>query len=292
MAVDHEFGAQHTELKLSVVENYLKFFSKALRGKFKELWYIDAFAGTGARTVRVVAKDGDLFEAPAPERVERRRGLARIAIEVEPKFDRLVFMDSKPAHCAALRELANQHPDRDIFVVETDANRAIQDEIGSVNWNGKRAVMFLDPYGMEVEWATLEAIAATKAIDVWFLFPLAGLYRQATRKSGDIDKSKRTAITRILGSDAWEGELYSDLGQADMFGGGEKQRTEDVKGLERYVKERLETIFPKVLGPLALPRGEKPQRYSLFLCISNPAPAAIRLATGVADYIFKAGNSS
>ena len=201
-------------------------------------------------------------------------------------------MDSKPAHCAALRELANQHPDRDIFVVETDANRAIQDEIGKVNWNGKRAVMFLDPYGMEVEWATLEATAATKAIDVWFLFPLAGLYRQATRKSGDIDKSKRTAITRILGSDAWEGELYSDLGQRDMFGGGEKQRTEDVKGLERYAKERLETIFPKVPGPLALPRNEKPQRYSLFLCISNPAPAAIRLATSVAVHIFKAGNSS
>ena len=39
--------------------------------------------------------------------------------------------------------------------------------------------MFLDPYGMEVEWKTLQAVAATRAIDVWFLFPLAGLYRQA-----------------------------------------------------------------------------------------------------------------
>ena len=189
MAVDHEFGAQHTELKLSVVENYLKFFSKALRGKFKELWYIDAFAGTGARTVRVVAKDGDLFEAPAPERVEHRRGSARIAIEVEPKFDRLVFMDSKPAHCAALRELANQHPDRDIFVVETDANRAIQDEIGSVNWNGKRAVMFLDPYGMEVEWATLEAIAATKRSMYGFSFRSPGFIGRRPGKAATLIKA-------------------------------------------------------------------------------------------------------
>jgi len=37
MAVDHEFGDQHTELKLSIVEKYLKFFTKALRGKFEEL---------------------------------------------------------------------------------------------------------------------------------------------------------------------------------------------------------------------------------------------------------------
>ena len=48
MPVDHEFGAQHTELKLSIVESYLKAFVTALTPHFKELWYIDAFAGTGA----------------------------------------------------------------------------------------------------------------------------------------------------------------------------------------------------------------------------------------------------
>ena len=37
MPVDHEFGDQHTELKLSIVEKYLKFFTTALRGKFEEL---------------------------------------------------------------------------------------------------------------------------------------------------------------------------------------------------------------------------------------------------------------
>ena len=92
--------------------------------------------------------------------------------------------------------------------------------------------MFLDPYGMDVEWATLEAIAATEAIDVWFLFSLSGLYRQATRRSSDIDPSKRAAITRILGTNAWEKELYSDVGQRDLFDERqEKQRTPDVRGL-------------------------------------------------------------
>jgi three-Cys-motif partner protein len=92
-------------------------------------------------------------------------------------------------------------------------------------------VMFLDPYGMDVEWATLVAIAATQAIDVWFLFSLSGLYRQATRRSSDIDSDKRAAITRILGTHVWEQELYSDMGQANMFGEQEKQRTADVRGL-------------------------------------------------------------
>jgi three-Cys-motif partner protein len=288
----HEFGGQHTELKLWVVGNYLKQFAKALKPYFAELWYIDAFAGTGSRTVRHEARIGDLLDAAVPERIEQRRGSAKIAIDVAPQFDRLVFMESKPSHCAALRELAHQHRDRDIRIVEGDANRAIQSAIGRGNWCQTRAVMFLDPYGMDVEWATLEAIAATKAIDVWFLFSLSGLYRQATRRSGGIDASKRAAITRILGTDAWEHELYSDLGQADFFGGREKRRTADVRGLEKYTKDRLKTIFPKVLDPLALPLEQGPQRFSLFFCMSNPEPKALGLATRIADHILKVGNSS
>jgi three-Cys-motif partner protein len=196
----HEFGGQHTEFKLWIVENYLKAFAKALTPHFAELWYVDAFAGTGCRTVRHEAREGDLIDAAVPERIEQRRGSVQIAIDVTPQFDRLVFMESKPSHCAALRELARQHSDRDIFIVEDDANRAIQSAIGRGSWRRTRAVMFLDSYGMDVEWATLEAVAATKAIDVWFLFSLSGLYRQATRSSGAIDASKRAAITRIRAS--------------------------------------------------------------------------------------------
>jgi three-Cys-motif partner protein len=164
------------------------------------------------------------------------RGSARIAIDVTPQFDTLVFMESKPSHCAALHELARQHRDRDIRIVEGDADEAIQTAIGRGRWDRTRAVMFLDPCGMDVEWETLEAVAATKAIDVWYLFSLSGFYRQATHRMSDIDDNKREAITRQLGTDTWRRELYSDLGQGDFFGGEEKRRMADVKGLEKYAK--------------------------------------------------------
>jgi len=210
MPVDHEFGDQHTELKLSIVEKYLKFFTTALRGKFEELWYIDA----------VVA--------------------------------------------------ANQ-------------------------WRSTRAVLFLDPYGMQLEWSTLEKVAATKAIDVWFLFSLAGLYRQATRQLADIDEHKRAALTRMFGSDAWEKELYPKTVREDLFDGiseEPRRRSADVAGLEVYAKTRLETIFAAVLKPLPLPLLKKPQRFLLFLCISNDDPKAIGLATKIGNHILRAGNSS
>jgi three-Cys-motif partner protein len=294
-STDHEFGTQDTELKLSVIETYLRTYTKALTGKWSELWYIDAFAGTGSRTVRVAARGGDLFDEAVPEQVERRRGAAKIALDILPAFDRVVFMEHNPRHCAALRELKSHYPDRDIEIVEGDANQLIRNEIRWDGWRQTRAVMFLDPYGMTVEWDTMLAIAETKAIDVWYLFSLSGLYRQAARRIEDVDATKRAAITRMLGTSAWEKELYSrrphDL-FSDLDEGKDQQRAADVKGLEDYVRNRLLQIFPVVMKPLPLPAERKPQRFSLFFAISNPDPKAIGLATKFASYAFKAGRSS
>jgi len=294
MPVDHEFGDQHTELKLSIVEKYLRAFSTALRGKFDELWYIDAFAGTGSRTIRHELRPADLIDPAEPERIERRRGSASIAIDVTPPFDFIVFIESKPSYVSALEDLAARYPGRRIRVVKNDANDALKSLIAANNWRSTRAVLFLDPYGMQLEWSTLEKVAQTGAIDVWFLFSLSGLYRQATRELTDIDQHKRASLTRMFGSDAWEAELYPTTVRDDLFGQIDepRRRTVDVAGLEAYARSRLLTIFGAVLKPLALPRNRKPQRFSLFLCISNKERAAIGLATKIGNQILKAGMSS
>ncbi|TIR18756.1 MAG: three-Cys-motif partner protein TcmP [Mesorhizobium sp.] len=291
---DHEFGGQHTEIKLAIVEAYLKRYSAALHTWCDHVWYIDAFAGTGKRTVRVKARAGDLLEEPAPEQVELRRGSAQIAVDIKPPFDRLIFMDTRRKHVAALEGLKAANPQLDISVLKGNANELIQREIEWDGWKRTRAVMFLDPYGMEVEWETLEKIAATKAIDVWYLFPLAGLYRQAARDMSKIDAIKEGAITRMLGSDEWKGELYSKVKTsltADLLGYLDDtetlQRNADVGGLERYVKKRLKTIFAEVLDPYPLPVVERPQRFSLFCAISNPSPRAIGLAKSFGNDILK-----
>ena len=71
----------------------------------------------------------------------------------------------------------------------------------------------------------------------------------------------------------------------------ELQRTADVRGLEAYVRARLQTIFPAVLRPLALPVNSRPQRFSLFFAMSNPNQQAIGLATRIASHILKVGMS-
>jgi three-Cys-motif partner protein len=195
---DHEFGGVSTDLKLSMVHDYLSAFTRALESKFSERWYIDAFAGTGERTVRLDAIAANLFNEETPDRVERRRGSAQLAIDTAPPFNRLIFMDQKAKHCEALRALAKAHPEKRIDVLQGEANAEIRRLIANHSWASTRAVMFLDPYGMSVEWETLRAIRGTGAIDVWYLVSLAGLFRQAARDESALDEKKSAALTRML----------------------------------------------------------------------------------------------
>ena len=301
---DHAFGGRSTDLKLSLVEGYLNAFTLALNGKY-QLWYIDAFAGTGERTVHHAAADGNLLEESSEARIERLRGSARIALEVDPPFDRLIFVDNKRSHVQALEDLALEYPERNVTVLRGDANKMIVQAIKSQDWSGVRAVMFLDPYGMHVEWDTLREIQSTRAIDVWYLVSLAGLFRQAAKNHNSLSGQKRNAINRMLGTNDWEKEWYSPKRHGTLFEFFDEDyqaeilstesshsRTANVEDIESFVLSRLKGLFPSVLKPLRLRNSGGVSMFSLFFSVSNPDPLAIGLATRIANHMLKAGNSS
>ncbi|MCP3400234.1 three-Cys-motif partner protein TcmP [Bradyrhizobium sp. CCGB20] len=301
--VDHTFGGYHTDLKLSMVEKYLIAFTKALGKATKatgvkfELWYIDAFAGTGYRTVDHPARPPGLFGVEAqPATKELRRGSAQIALEVTPKFDFLVFIEKKAEFAQELEELRARHPQRRIQVIHREANGALLDLLRADKWRSRRAVLFLDPYGMHVDWSTLKEVAATQAIDVWYLFPLAGFYRQMPKLHSKLDQQKRQALIRLFGTTSWEDVFYPKPVKMRTLDGDVREvrvrRAARISAYEKYTKERLETIFGTVLDPLRLPRTKGPVRYLLFLCVSSRKPRAQEIASRIGNHILKAGISS
>ena len=291
---DHQFGGLSTDLKLTLVEGYLKAFTTALRPIFRELWYIDAFAGTGFRTKHLAAAEASLVEPAMEEQVLQLRGSAKIALDVSPEFDRIILIDQSKRHCDALRNLAFEYGTRRVDVLEGDANLQIRFLLDGQKWNNRRAVMFLDPYGMNVDWETLKLIKATEAIDVWYLVSLAGMFRQAARKGNALDEGKRAALTRMLGTDEWEQKWYEAENSPDLFGHTQDStsRTANVDRMEDYMRSRLSTLFPKVLKPLRLNNDRGAPMFALFFAISNPVPQAIGLATKIANHMLTSGRLS
>jgi three-Cys-motif partner protein len=171
IAPGHPFGGSHTDDEVGRLRAYLQPFTIALGHQGFQLVYIDAFAGSGNRTDVIPVLpllDGNNAE---PQRLDVP-GSARIAMEVTPPFDRLYLVERDPERYAALEELAAEFPQHKITCYRGDANGVVQNLCRSLPWRGSidapqgmRGVIFLDPYGMEVDWATVQTIAATESLD-------------------------------------------------------------------------------------------------------------------------------
>lgn len=166
-ARSHGFGGVWTERKLQALAGYLPAYTTALKDKptaqnpFRKA-FIDAFAGTGYRDARREEADASQSRLVLPDLAEEApqellEGSATIALRTEPPFDSYIFIERDPARCAALERLKEEFPDRAeaIHVRQGDANEEIQ-ELCEKDWSSHRAVLFLDPYGMQVDWKTIE----------------------------------------------------------------------------------------------------------------------------------------
>jgi three-Cys-motif partner protein len=118
--------------------------------------------------------------AAAPQRL--LDGSARLALKTKPRFDQYVFIERDAERCAALETLRGEFPElaADIRVEQGEANQEIR-ALCREDWRHHRAVLFLDPYGMQVEWPTIEAVAKTQAIDLWLLFRWGSASRACSR---------------------------------------------------------------------------------------------------------------
>jgi three-Cys-motif partner protein len=256
----HRFGGDWTTAKLDVLAKYLASYTTALKDKpskehpFRK-GYIDAFAGTGYRDARSHDGSGEPSQALLlPDLAEKEPqelldGSARLALKTEPRFDRYVFIERSAERCIQLKALKTEFPQlaADIQIQQGDSNTEIQD-LCRKDWRSHRAVLFLDPYGMQVEWKTIEAIAATKAIDLWLLFPLGIGVNRLLTKSGDIPDSWRRRLNLLLGNETWYDELYRVERTRTLFGEADHVVKATTETIGRYFNERLKSVFLRLLS--------------------------------------------
>lgn len=293
---DHRFGGAWTELKLDAVQYYLECYTNALSRRF-DIWYIDAFAGTGSRTAEV--EIGGLWEGtPIEVREETFAGSARRALSVDPPLKHFVFIEKDPGRVRALTKLRAEYSQRDIRVLTGDANAELRSLISGSPWNRSvqgdaRGVVFLDPYALDVEWQTLVALAKTRVLDVWYLFPIRDVTRQLARKASRIGpKEKRLDLVLW---ETWREDLYSPppLNREDQrtFDFAPQQSDDErdatMKGIELWARRRLQDQFGYVSEPLQILTAPGRQAFSLFLAVSSTSPAALALARQFATYVMR-----
>jgi three-Cys-motif partner protein len=285
------FGSVHTEDKLLKLEAYLKAFSTALKNQHFRLIYFDAFAGAG--DIQIGPDDATLLEA-VDEYSPFIKGSAQRALQLKDAFHRYIFVDSDDANTTALQGLKNQHPDisERIEIRNGEANEELRKFCEETDWQRCRAVVFLDPYGNQVKWKTIENIADTGGIDLWYLFPAGlGVYRQISKGKG-VHKSHEASLDDLLGTGEWRKTFIERRPVSDLFGSHENiEKRATVDSVTRFMIDRMKTIFGGgVLDEWYQLGSRKIHMYSLLFAWANPSEKA-KLAGKLAQAVLRSGKS-
>jgi three-Cys-motif partner protein len=286
-----DFGGNWTEDKLERVRKYLAAYVHVLKDKRFRFAYIDAFAGTGYRTETKSKNDRALLfpELADEESQGFLEGSARIALQVEPRFHKYIFIEKDPKRFAELEQLKGEFPDLkdDIILENREANDYLQDLCLNRNWATRRAVLFLDPFGMQVTWATIEAIAKTQAIDLWVLFPLGIAVNRMIPKSGKMSDAWRRKLDIMFGATDWYEAFYQPVNRKGLFDEETSMlKVSDFDSISRYFVKRLKTVFAEVAeNPRPLYNS---RNIPLFLlCFASGNPRGSKTAIKIARHILE-----
>jgi len=291
------FGGDWTERKLDALDQYLRAYAKALSNTRFERVYLDAFAGTGYREQRTspVEASTSVFEYGLEDlaSLEPQRfldGSAKIALRVEPPFHHFIFIESDDAKIQELEKLKLEFTAHasSIDLRAGDANAALRDVCNKWDKRSRRGVLFLDPFGMQAEWSTIEAVAATGCIDTWILFPFAA-NRLMTKSLDDIPLPWRKRLDMLFGTKDWRSKFYKERTIIDIFNGDmtviEKSLT--FKGMGAFYGERLSSVFPVVApNPRVLRSSGNKPLFQLFFAAANAGRGG-QIALNIAQHILK-----
>lgn len=234
--------------KLDALGQYLNFYTTALS---KHHWlttiFVDAFAGPGLSVVRSKAKGRTLpqmFVAEVgDEEVEYLKGSPRVALDIARPFSSYVFIDSDIDRVTELKLLSDEYAGRrDIRVHRGDSNSVLQDWLASgIDWSKNKAVVFLDPFGMQVSWAIIEALAKTKAIEVLINFPFDMAINRMLVKSGEFPPGWKFSLDTFFGSADWQKIAYEE--SEDLFGKRTSKSAESTALILAWYRGRLKEAF-------------------------------------------------
>jgi three-Cys-motif partner protein len=228
--------------------------------------------------------------------VPPRKGSAQIALGLDSPFDQYLFIDQRRNHIRQLETMIEQgfsHLRSRCILRNEDANSELCKWCRTVDWKNNRAVVFLDPYGMQVEWKTVETLAATRGIDLWYLFPLATLARMLPQ-NGIISPAWRSRIDASIGTSDWADHFYPESMFESLIDGTRiRFRDASVEKLRTFINARLSTCFVAVAEGLVLRNSKGSPMFLFCFAASNAAgaPTALKIAEDILNPRTQQGNS-
>ena len=278
--------------KLDRLNKYLSAYTTVMKEQSdwcQGYYYIDAFAGPGRHELRAadiaessVEKtllDISQFGSKQPEHENFISGSPQVALEIKHPFTGYVFVEKDPERVSDLEALKKKYgQSRKILIRKKDCNEYLMNRVvknSKIEWKKNRALVFLDPFGMQVKWSTLESLASTKAIEVFLNFPVGMAIQRLLPRQGDkLTEQRVTMLNDYFGSPDWRDQLYKT--EKTLFEDDYETKIEKSgETLLRWYANRLKTHFGFVSDAALIRNSKNKPLYYLILASPKKTGASI-----------------
>ncbi len=259
--------------KLNILKAYSEQYSQILQNQVVgrtnarrfHYGYIDGFAGAGEHIQKSTGKI-------VP-------GSPLNALNLAKKFDEYHFIDLDADRVARLQQMCAAA--KNAFVHQGDCSDVLLKNLfPKFKYEDyRRALCFLDPYGMHLNWDVLATAGKMKSIEIFLNFPVMDINRNAKKKNLDqVGSDDRARMTAFWGDESWHAAMFAPSTQDNFFGqlAGDGDNTPE---LEKNDNEAFATAFQKRLKEVA---G--------FEYVPKPVPMK-NSRKAVVYYLFFAGNN-
>lgn len=219
----------------------------------------------------------------AADLAEWINGSPRVALQIPDPFTHYIFIEAADDRVAKLNQIREEHSStRSIEIRQEEANAALLGLIRDKTFHAKsRAVVFLDPFAMQVPWSTIEALGRTKTVEVIINFPLGMAIQRLLTRSGEMMPGWESTLDEYFGSRDWREQAYEK--SVGLFENQVAKRRDAGKRLTEWYCERLAATFGFVSTPRLVRNTRGAHLY--YLIWAGPHKAGLRGA----DHILKMG---
>lgn len=260
----HKFGGPWTEKKIEIFIKYLNAYLQIMKNKPFKLIYFDGFAGSGK--IEKKSQYKSLIEGVA----------SKVLSISEPRtFDiyYLVELDRKKGkELERILKKKNPEKSKNVFVQISDCNEKLISLAGYLKSNKlNRALAFIDPHGMEVNWNSI-IVFKDLGIDMWVLVPTGVAVNRMLKRNAQIPESWIIKLENFLGLKKREimKSFYHEDPQESLFS-NETKLVKEQKITEKIIdiySEKLLKVWRYVSKPLPL-KNSKGNCIYHFLLLSN-----------------------
>lgn len=284
------WGGSWTEKKLDAFSKYVwSYLSIMKKNPNWKTIYFDGFAGCGSRTGDIHRNRPLFEELNISEESNVYQGSAERVLSLKDNlaFNYYYFIDTDKKALQTLQirieEKISESRNRKIIFRKDDVNNQLLELSTAMKRDEKKyaALIFLDPFGMQIEWESIASLEDTRT-DIWILLPTGVIVNRLLDRNAKLEHIEKLTSFFGLAEQKIKEFFYRKETEQTLF--GEEERIKKVTGpiekiAELYVHQ-LKTIWKFVTGkPLVLLNRKNVPIYHLVFASNNKT--AVKIASQI-----------